>query len=868
MLPIRPHTVFILVGPTMCGKSTWARQYQEFVSWAFALEIPIVSSDETRKGLMLTSPTLGFSRRLSNLRVRDTRHDDAQMSVSSAAFKLLAAQLEAYLTFPVNTMNVIVDTTGMNGAFREEMYELCRKHGYTPAVVTFEYKNRAAYLEYTPEHLKPNVLRSLKRYNETVLPNLKLPKDVLRYRVGSRDGVPSGHEHTCFEGLMRAPYAAGAKAMFAAKDCLLPTYFSGPSKTYVIGDVHECVDELKALVTKIQAQDPGAVFVLNGDWMDKGGKTAEMIDYLLTGLPTSHKRIRGNHEAYLYRALKGEIKRVPELEASYFTAMAALEADQALKAKFFALYETSLDYAILYEIPDIGDNFFGLKPVIVTHAPADIRSLAKSTPEAIKDQRNFYFDREGDRTQREQLSHIYDQADGLHPWHVFGHVPHLAEAPSDLVFKNKVFLDTAAVDGGKLTAVCFTGDGPKFIQEDCSARRTASWEAFQAKVEKNLGRPVQVKKPFRLEDYDLSKTEWKVVDNVLKHGVRYVSGTMSPGPSTDDGIEPLAGAIEYLKRKGVTTICAQPKYMGSRAQAYFYADDPSKDMIVSRNGHIVRRLTVPAPEGEFGAIRHISGQEYAAFLAGERAKNQHLIDKYGSIILDCELTPWSALGNSLIQEQFHSYGHVVNSELQALQELSPEGDPFGFAAEASKLQLGALPRFSEALSRYDKVTAPELCPFDLLWAEKGGVPETPDARFKEVRSSTTSLPTACFTGRLDDEQFLTHLREAHAHLTVELGMEGFVLKPLDGDDKVPAYMKVRSDSYLHLVYGYDYREPAKLARLIRQKNISGKVAVSVREHRLGQEMLAATPGDRGTVLPIVVALIGEKRREEGLDPRL
>ncbi|MHA6297972.1 metallophosphoesterase family protein [Devosia sp. CAU 1758] len=77
---------------------------------------------------------------------------------------------------------------------------------------------------------------------------------------------------------------------------------TSPSAVYAIGDVHGCLDELRALERKIAEDSAGIpgdkLLVMLGDYIDRGPNSAGVLDYLLVGPPPSFKRIclMGNHE--------------------------------------------------------------------------------------------------------------------------------------------------------------------------------------------------------------------------------------------------------------------------------------------------------------------------------------------------------------------------------------------------------------------------------------------------------------------------------------------------------------------------------------------------------------------------------------------
>lgn len=82
-----------------------------------------------------------------------------------------------------------------------------------------------------------------------------------------------------------------------------------PSVVYAIGDVHGCLDQLRALEALI-AEDARQVegdkyLVLLGDYVDRGPKSAQVIDHLLAPPPPGFGRVclRGNHEEMMLGAV-------------------------------------------------------------------------------------------------------------------------------------------------------------------------------------------------------------------------------------------------------------------------------------------------------------------------------------------------------------------------------------------------------------------------------------------------------------------------------------------------------------------------------------------------------------------------------------
>jgi len=90
LLQTRIHTVLVLVGPTECGKSTFAREVLvpqlrvEEADKHFHMNVQVLSSDDIRREL------LGFDY---------DKHDRMMLEASAQAFDLLEKRLEVATRF-------------------------------------------------------------------------------------------------------------------------------------------------------------------------------------------------------------------------------------------------------------------------------------------------------------------------------------------------------------------------------------------------------------------------------------------------------------------------------------------------------------------------------------------------------------------------------------------------------------------------------------------------------------------------------------------------------------------------------------------------------------------------------------------------
>lgn len=88
---------------------------------------------------------------------------------------------------------------------------------------------------------------------------------------------------------------------------------NAPEVVYAIGDIHGELDLLLELERKIIDDAHGIEgekwIVYIGDFIDRGPKSAQVIDHLLKGPPEGFTRycLLGNHEYYMLGALRGEL---------------------------------------------------------------------------------------------------------------------------------------------------------------------------------------------------------------------------------------------------------------------------------------------------------------------------------------------------------------------------------------------------------------------------------------------------------------------------------------------------------------------------------------------------------------------------------
>ncbi|MHC5251535.1 metallophosphoesterase [Listeria kieliensis] len=254
----------------------------------------------------------------------------------------------------------------------------------------------------------------------------------------------------------------------------LKKYLLEPGKTYhIIGDTHECLQELMTLLEKsgfrfnqsgriTERPDPSHQFILLGDSIDKGKNTKAILEFLYLNLEHFYFVI-GNHESFVYHYLQGKIKNAnKEIVSRFFDSIPILEENPDLLAKFHTLVEHSAPF---YKLISNQASFYA------THAPCKNKYLGKLDKKSLRRMRNFHLDRS--RPTEEQLLFLLEEANENHPYHFFGHVA----AKNAFRLKNKIHLDTGCIHGNLLTEAVLTPTGkvttcsiPSHHQDDFQAQ--------------------------------------------------------------------------------------------------------------------------------------------------------------------------------------------------------------------------------------------------------------------------------------------------------------------------------------------------------------------------------------------------------------
>jgi serine/threonine protein phosphatase 1 len=203
---------------------------------------------------------------------------------------------------------------------------------------------------------------------------------------------------------------------------------SANGKTFIVGDVHGCLDMLKRLMGSI-GWSPGADrLIFLGDFIDRGSQSKGVVEYVMeiSRLSERVECLMGNHERILLDFMDGRDTNTFFLNGG-LTTLNSYRTEQQ-KYGGFLIPDDHLSFfrslKLLIELEDFYVVHAGFRPgiAIENQSTEDLLWIRDSFIFS-----NYFF---GKRV-------------------IFGHTPFA----QPLVMENKIGLDTGAVYGNKLTCL-------------------------------------------------------------------------------------------------------------------------------------------------------------------------------------------------------------------------------------------------------------------------------------------------------------------------------------------------------------------------------------------------------------------------------
>lgn len=818
LIEIPELALVAMVGASGSGKSTFAKRH-------FA-PTEVLSSD--------------FFRGL----VSDDENDQA---ATKDAFDALYYLLEKRLSRGRLT---VVDATNVRADDRKRLIQTARKY-HVMAV---------ALVVMTPERVcqERNRLRPDRQFGPHVVRNQSA--DLRRgLRSLEREGFRYVHLLNMDDEveIQRAPLWSNRKSERGPFD--------------IIGDIHGCADELRALLGKLgweryevdgESATPtwgaeawrhpaGRKAMFLGDLVDRGPAVLDVLRIARNMITAGHAYcVAGNHDVKLMRWLRGNAVQVKHGLAESIAEMEKLDEQGRAEVGGF------LDSLIGHYVFDGGKLVMahaGLREEMHGRASAAVREFC------------LYGETTGE-TDEFGLPVRYNWASEYRgkAMVVYGHTP----VPAAEWLNNTVNIDTGAVFGGKLTAL-------RYPEREFVSVPAAREYAVPA-------RPIAVVQPARTAQQELDDVldiedvtgkrlvETRLMRNLTireensiaalevmsrfatdPHWLIYLPPTMSPSETSAraDYLEYPEEAFAYFAANGVERVVCEEKHMGSRAV-----------VIVCRSPE--------AAQARFGVIDGRAGVCYTRtgrpFFA-ERPLEQAFIDRVRAAVdraglweqhrsdwfcFDCELMPWSAKARELLQRQYAAVAAAGIATSSAAVEALKQCPPAGDLLQAQVRRLGRLQAFREAYRRYcwpvNGLEDYRLAPFHLL-ASEGAVHSDKTHRWHldaiHAMAATDSqflMATPYIEVDTGDSESVRRACEWWEQLTAK-GGEGMVVKPADFITQGPKgivqpALKCRGREYLRIIYGPEYTDEAQMNRL-RKRAVGAKRSLASREFALGIEAL-------------------------------
>ena len=634
----------------------------------------------------------------------------------------------------------------------------------------------------------------------------------------------------------------------------------------IIGDVHGCFDELKALLIKLgYTIDDGQVIppagrkaVFLGDLVDRGPEIPDVLK-LVMGMVEAGTAlcVPGNHDIRLMRALQGKnVHHTHGLPQS-------LEQLETQPPAFREKVVSFIDALVSHYVLDQGQ-------LVVAHAGMKA-DLAGRTSGAVRE-----FAVYGETTGETDEFGLPVRHDWAAEYRgqalvIYGHTP----VPEAEWLNNTMNIDTGCVFGGSLTALRYPEKERVSVPAGCVYAEPVRPLSAQDVQAPSLSAQQTHDDVLDIEDV-LGK---RIIDTRLLPGITireergitalevisrftvdpkwliYLPPTMSPAKTSarPDLLEHPAEAFAYYRGHGVQQVACEEKHMGSRASVVICRD---RDTAFKRFGVL---------DANLGVCYTRTGRRFfedtaleAAFLnrvcnAVSLAGLWDVLDT-GWMLLDCELMPWSARAQQLLKEQYAAAGAAARVSLDAvvasLKTASANGADVDAWLETYRSRRKRIARYTDAYRAYcwpvTALTDLKLAPFHLL-ATEGAVHY--DKTHLWHMEMLTKLCAADPDLLHPTAYSIVDLNDAHSQAetttwwekNTECGSEGMVVKPLDfvaygNRGLLQPAIKCRGREYLRIIYGPEYTTPEHLEQL-RRRNLKPKQSLALREFSLGLEAL-------------------------------
>jgi len=817
LLDIPDFCLVVLIGATGSGKSSFAAR------WFKPTEV--ISSDRCR-GLV--------------------SDDENDQQVSADAFELVATIVGKRLK---NRRLAVIDATNVRAADRKAWVELARRWHALPVAIILD-----PGLDVCIER---NKLRPDRDFGPGVPQRM-----IQEIRRGLR-----GLDGEGFRQIWKLSSVEGIEAARVERRPMWTDRREDRGPFDVIGDVHGCANELRALLDRLGyivegqgdaltiAAPHGRKLLFVGDLVDRGPNTPEVLRVAMAAQAAGvGDCVQGNHDRKLSRWLEGRKVAVSHGLQNSIDQLASEPPEFVARARRF--------------LADLRSHYWldGGR-LAVAHAGLKEEMIGRGSPAV----REFaLFGETSGETDEFGLPVRLDWAANYRGKTaiVYGHTP----TPVAEWVNSTICIDTGCVFGGKLTALRWPERELVSVAAEqvyCEPTRplapTHDARAAQAEADDWLDaddvlgrRWIDVSLSRRIpipEENAAAALETMSRFAIAPQWLIYLPPTMSPVETSarEGWLERPEEAFAFYRERGQREVVLQEKHMGSRAC-----------FVLCRDAEIARRR-FGVVSGESGAIWTRTGRAFFP----KREETEALLTRLRAacdaaalwaelktdwLLFDAEIMPWSAKASALIEQQYAPVAAASRAGLTLAHEAAARAAARGSPVEALRDRFASRLEKAEFYARawrpyvwpVNSLDDLKVAPFHLL-ASEGATHFDKDHHWHMAvaeRLAATGVssvtPTRWRKLALDDEAGCEEAAAWWEALTTS-GGEGMVVKPQSfiaraAKGLIQPALKVRGPEYLRIIYGPEYDMPENLSRL-RQRGLGGKRANALREFSLGHEAL-------------------------------
>ncbi len=329
----------------------------------------------------------------------------------------------------------------------------------------------------------------------------------------------------------------------------------------------------------------------------------------------------------------------------------------------------------------------------------------------------------------------------------------------------------------------------------------------------------------------------------------YLPPTMAPTATSqrEGTLEHPAEAFAEFRAEGVGQVVCEEKHMGSRAIVVVCRDEETAQARFGADGTgaIYTRTGRPFLDDAEPALARIRAAATAAGL-WERLET-------GWLVLDCEILPWSAKAQELIDRQYAPVGAAGTAALDAsvavLEQAAARGLDVGELLDRTRGRADARAPLQRPPTRATtgRSAASRTCGWRRSTCSPPSPARSPSATTPGTSSTATRSPPPTPTGS-SAPTAASWTSRARTPTAIEWwetltagGGEGMVVKPLAFTTRgrkglAQPGIKVRGREYLRIIYGPEYDAPDQIGRL-RSRSLGRKRSMAWREFALGVEAL-------------------------------